>query len=144
MRKISEIPRPEMNSMPASTANSLPRAWVLAIFEKMRRRYLDLWTKKIGTSEAEIQAIADEWAEVLADLTPDDIRRGLDSWRSEYPPNACQFRNACQEPQRAPVAACHVVYKGLPILRPEDGLERLTGLRRAMAGSKETAERGEE
>lgn len=105
---------------------------MLAIFERMRLRYGDLWTSRIGTTRQEIEAMAAEWGRVLSHLRPEDIKRGLDSWDSEYPPNVMQFRRACQPPD--PVPAAHRRYAGLSILGPgrEEGLKRVAELREAL------------
>jgi hypothetical protein len=36
-----------------------------------------------------------EWGERLASLTGEQIKRGLDDWHGEWPPNVEQFRRAC-------------------------------------------------
>lgn len=36
-----------------------------------------------------------EWSRALADMTPDQIRRGLDSLRSEWPPTLPEFKALC-------------------------------------------------
>ena len=35
------------------------------------------------------------WAKELAGLTGEDIRRGLEAWQGDWPPNAKEFRKAC-------------------------------------------------
>ena len=36
-----------------------------------------------------------EWSRALADMTPEQIRRGLDNLRSDWPPTLPEFRALC-------------------------------------------------
>jgi len=36
-----------------------------------------------------------EWSRGLSGLTPEQIRRGIDGWESEWPPTLPEFRRAC-------------------------------------------------
>ena len=105
---------------------------MLALFEKFRLRYGDLWTSRIGTTREEIEAMAAEWARCLSSLNGDDLKRGLDTWCDQYPPNVMQFRKACQPPEPTPEA--HRRYVGLSILGPgrDEGLRRVAELREAL------------
>jgi len=66
--------------------------WVLAIFKKLQARYLHKWTSAIEGIEEEVMS---EWSQVLSGLTGEQVKRGLDSWDSEWPPTANEFKNVC-------------------------------------------------
>lgn len=36
-----------------------------------------------------------EWSQILAGLTPMQIKHGLDTWREDWPPSAPEFHDAC-------------------------------------------------
>lgn len=40
-----------------------------------------------------------EWAQGLAGMTGDDIKRGLDEWQGEWPPSLPEFVAACKGQQ---------------------------------------------
>lgn len=41
------------------------------------------------------QVAVSEWSQILAGLTPTQIKHGLDTWREDWPPSAPEFHNAC-------------------------------------------------
>lgn len=53
-----------------------------------------------------------EWAEVLGDLAPEEIRHGLDQWREVWPPDACEFLNACRPILGSPHLLVHEAVSG--------------------------------
>ncbi len=85
------------------TGTMLPEAWVAALFEKMRRRYGNLWTKNIGETPEDAAATMDEWREVLGGITGDQLKFALDTWDAEYPPSVMQFRTRCRSMERKPM-----------------------------------------
>jgi hypothetical protein len=100
----------------------MQRKWILGIFEKMRLRYDNLWTAKVGgDDEREAQRVMDEWAVVLADLTPERIRSGLellDAEAPQFPPGVMEFKQLCRQSPRRVV---HQRFKALPQPKAEKG-----------------------
>jgi hypothetical protein len=76
------------------------KTWISTIFEMLRRRYDAQWTAKAGGDDKiEARKIMDSWAEVLHDITPEEIRRGfelIDLQAPEHPPNVMQFKRMCR------------------------------------------------
>ena len=52
-----------------------------------------------------------EWYEELKHLSPADLRKGLNGYRGEYPPNLIQFYNACTEKPIGTPAPCYKTFK---------------------------------
>lgn len=70
----------------------LPNTWVAAIFDRLQARYGHKWVSAVdGIEETAIR----EWSMRLAGLTGRQIKRGLDSWSSDWPPSSEEFRGAC-------------------------------------------------
>ena len=58
----------------------------------MQARYGAKWTAGIeGIEEVAIV----EWGKGLADLTPEQIKRGLENWEGEWPPTLVEFKRTC-------------------------------------------------
>ncbi|MCP4342918.1 MAG: hypothetical protein GY799_29555 [Desulfobulbaceae bacterium] len=72
---------------------------------------MSLWTKNIGTEKTDIEAAIREWSEILGDVTGEEIKHGLDTWDSEYPPNVYQFRTTCMAMRRR---GSHKLFAALP------------------------------
>ena len=65
---------------------------VLAIFKKFNARYLSKF------SIAGIEKLAmNEWAEVLAGVTDEQIRHGMGRLPEEWPPTAMEFKKLCRQ-----------------------------------------------
>jgi hypothetical protein len=97
----------------------LKREWILGIFEKLRLRYDNLWTAKVGgNDERETQRVMDEWAIVLADLSPEQIRSGLellDAEAPQFPPGVMEFKQLCKKGSRQMKnKQLHRSFKALP------------------------------
>lgn len=60
-----------------------------------------------GTEEVAVR----EWANGLAGVTPQQIERGLSSWRELWPPTLYQFREAC-------VGSRHAAHRPFPKALP--------------------------
>ena len=73
------------------------------MFEKMRRRYGNLWTKNIGETPEDATATMDEWREVLGGVTGEQLKYALDTWDAEFPPSVMQFRTRCRSQERKPM-----------------------------------------
>lgn len=113
-----------------TTRNALSEDWVSAIFAKFRGRYGPQWTSRYA-SDKEYQIAKREWGEVLATMTGEQIRRGLEYWDDNHPPNAYEFRQACQEPKGY---AAHKPFRGLPKPKgdPEKAKVGMEALRQAL------------
>lgn len=74
--------------------------WIAKLFGKLHARYGRTWSSQWSTDELQRMAHA-EWSARLAGLTGEDIKRGLDTYRGEWPPTVEQFRNACLQTQDA-------------------------------------------
>ena len=84
-----------------------------------------------------------EWFNELQHLSPIQLRKGLDNYRGEYPPNLIQFYNACTQKPIGKPAPCYAMYRGesdrkslehidssvMPVSK-ERGNEWLAGIRR--------------
>ena len=114
----------------------LSEVWVLAIFKKFQARYLHKWTSAIDGIEAEAMS---EWSRVLAGLTGDQIKHGLDTWDGEWYPTAGEFRQACLGHQKNGFGLDYVpqMYREE---KPTDAKQLETDRTGHMTASKETVE----
>lgn len=95
------IPAEQSKSATSSTKSQdatsqrtvLPAHWVSALFKKLQARYGHKWTSSVEGIE---EIAVTEWGDVLSGLTGDDIKRGFDAWRGDWPPSATEFREACK------------------------------------------------
>lgn len=85
----------------------LKDSWVEAIRHKLHLRYGEAWVAQSDAFTEEELVV--DWAEVLAGMTGEQIKWGLDTWAGDYPPNATQFRNKCQtvDADKKPLNASH-------------------------------------
>ena len=85
---------------PATSSTSprpLPTAWIDRLFERMvgfyGARFADAWR---GT---DIDAVKRIWAQELAELTRDELKRGVDSLsQHQWPPTLPEFLKLCRPP----------------------------------------------
>lgn len=83
----------------SSTAlpNALPEAWAERIFQRMEDRYGSLWVDRYGAFPRE--RIKRAWAEDLADMSKDELARGVSACRdAKFPPTLPEFRALCRPP----------------------------------------------
>ena len=73
----------------------LPMLWVDSIFKKMHGIYLNKWTSQFHT-EQDVDIARGEWAEGLAGMSGDQIKKALDKCRKEFvwAPSIAEFRSA--------------------------------------------------
>ncbi|MEW6647826.1 MAG: hypothetical protein AB1450_11545 [Pseudomonadota bacterium] len=93
-----------------SSAPHLETRWVDALFAKLGARYGHKWISAFPSADA-IDLAKAEWGARLAGISGEEIRRGLDTWRNEWPPSVDEFRNACRP---ATIASHAPAPKALP------------------------------
>ena len=99
------------------------------LFLKFSARYGSRWTAQLD-DEALLRMTKHEWYEGLKHLKNADIKRGLDAWDGDFPPNLMEFKKACR---RAPY---HKPYsrKALPPpINRERGLKAIKQIREILA-----------
>lgn len=79
----------------AASSKALPLPWIERLFARLSglygSKFADLWRG------CYIESVKQTWAEGLADLTADEIRRGLNACMSrEWPPTLPEFRKLCR------------------------------------------------
>jgi len=72
----------------------LPESWTIKLFTKFQVIYGHKWLSVIDSDELYALAL-EEWSERLHGLTGDDIKHGLSSLTSEWPPSPHEFRDLC-------------------------------------------------
>lgn len=74
---------------------ALADEWVERIFQRMENFYLSLWKDRFGTIPRD--RVKQAWAEELAGYTAIEIKRGLDTCKTnKFPPSLPEFLNACR------------------------------------------------
>ena len=87
----------ELSGTSPESPCALPDRWVERIFQRMEDRFGDLWATRYGAFPRE--RVKQTWAEDLADLSPDEIARGMDRSKSaKFPPTLPEFRLMCRPP----------------------------------------------
>ena len=99
MQKISDLTAAVTNRETApndsltQSPTSLPATWTAALFAKLAARYGHRWSSCYPNDLAKIAMV--EWGSGLSGLSGEQIRHGLDSWKSDWPPSLPEFRRAC-------------------------------------------------
>ena len=70
------------------------------MFAKFALRYGAKWTSQFD--DEMWPAVQAEWLDILGNLELMDIKRGLDNWREDWPPNVMEFAKACKPPTETP------------------------------------------
>lgn len=112
--------------------------WTQALFRRLGHLYGQRWTSSLPTSEAEMSEMLATWAQGLAGLQAEDLRRGLaELVRREdpWPPSLPELRALCKQ---APAPACHRVFKALPAPKADPVLvaDALATIRRSIVSSR--------
>lgn len=70
----------------------LPKLWQTALFEKFKKTYRNKFMSKFANA-AEYQETMEEWGVALVDLSPDQIKRGIElSIKTlAWPPEIAEF-----------------------------------------------------
>ena len=116
----------------ATPSPTVPRSWGLAFCERMRTLFRESWTAKWSTP-ADFEQLLADYVAVLAKLTPEQIRTGLDACVGRtFPPNPSEFFGlATTTTQTAPA---HRPFKSLPKPPRDPALKeaRMADLRAAL------------
>ena len=124
----------EPSPSPTTTpAEPLPPTWKAAFSERMRSLFRQAWTSQWSTP-AEYERLLADYAAMLARLTPEQIRAGLDDCVGRtYPPNPSEFYGMATKTEPAPSAA-HKPFKALPRppRDPAKTAERFAAVRAAL------------
>lgn len=107
---VEKVQRNEPHGKRPTTRKSLSEDWVSAIFTTFRLRYTHQWTSRYPNKK-EYELAKREWGYVLFEMKGEQIRRGIEHWDDNHPPNAYEFRNACKEPKNY---AAHKPFRALP------------------------------
>ena len=102
MQQVAEIiknQQPDANTTQTSaqelgdsTTKQLPKLWQTALFERFTKIYRQKFSDQFACEEEQKESMQ-EWGEALADLTGQQIKRGLDECRSQksWPPSIAEF-----------------------------------------------------
>ncbi|MEN8251697.1 MAG: hypothetical protein ABFS32_22450 [Bacteroidota bacterium] len=77
-------------------------------------RYGNQWANQ-WDDERVLKMAKAEWYEELKHFDVDDIKRGLDTYRGEFPPNMIQFSEACKA-DPIPLPPCYQNWESEPSL----------------------------
>ncbi len=76
-------------------SSALPDAWIERIFQRMEDRYGALWADRYGAFPR--ARVMRSWAEDLADMSRDELTRGVAACRDrKFPPTLPEFRELCR------------------------------------------------
>ena len=107
---VTGKPSPSPTTTPTEL---LPPSWKAAFSERMRSLFRQAWTSQWSTP-AEYERLLADYTAMLARLTPEQIRTGLDACVGRtYPPNPSEFYGLAVA-KTAPTTAAHQPYKALP------------------------------
>lgn len=82
----------------------LPLSWVERMFAKFEDRFGTLWHQRYAGIP--MPRVMQTWADDLADLSPEQIKRGVDSTRAlKFPPTLPEFRDLCLQSDIEPQVA---------------------------------------
>ena len=80
------------------STDAVPAAWIETLFRRLREIYGPRWTAQLPDTEAALASMQHTWAEGLAGLPGEALRRGLAECvrRGEpWPPSLPEFRALC-------------------------------------------------
>lgn len=64
------------------------------LFAKFAARYGSRWTSQWSDSDL-LRIARHEWYATLKNMKLGDIKRGLDQWHEDWPPNVVEFKKTC-------------------------------------------------
>ncbi len=140
MRHVHDQLQSATGSAPPSPTSTperpLPPSWQAAFSERMRSLFRQAWTSQWSTP-AEYERLLGDYAAMLAKLSPEEIRAGLDACVGRtYPPNPSEFFGMAKTATKA-VPAAHQPYKRLPRPAPDPAVasQRFATIRAALHGA---------
>lgn len=87
----------ELSGTSQEKLSALPDRWIERLFQRMEDRFGDLWANRYGSFPRE--RVKRTWAEDLADMTPEEVARGVDASKAcKFPPTLPEFRSLCRPP----------------------------------------------
>lgn len=106
---------------------------IVRLFAKLYARYGGQWESQ-WRDENILKLAHAEWYEELKHFKVGDIKRGLDTYRGDFPPNLMQFSKACKKPT---TCAAHKELKQIAPMRvsKEHARENLSRLKKAINGA---------
>lgn len=88
-------PKTDLKAVSTVNSSALSDAWIERIFQRMEDRYGSFWVDRYGAFPR--SRVMRTWAEDLADMTRDEISRGVSACRdSKFPPTLPEFRQLCR------------------------------------------------
>lgn len=88
---------------------ALPAAWVAKLIQKMKVMYGTKFTQQWAGIDPLV--LQEEWAEMLAGYTGEELSRGLDACRTRtFPPTLPEFMTLCRPPVQADAAFHEAVH----------------------------------
>lgn len=102
------------------------------LFVKFHARYGGKWTSQYPPDL--LPAMREEWLDALNTMTAEDIKRGLDTWQEDWPPNIVEFKKACT---KKTTRAAHREYKSLqhPVCSKETAQKNIAKLKEILHAS---------
>jgi hypothetical protein len=73
----------------------LPPKWGAEIFAKLQARYGHKMSSSYPAGKVLDLAI-EEWCKALAGFGGEEIKRGLESWKGDWPPSLIEFKQSCR------------------------------------------------
>lgn len=85
----------EQSATSPAKLSALPDHWVERLFQRMEDRYGSMWADRYGAFPRE--RVKRSWAEDLADISRDELTRGVSACRDrKFPPTLPEFRELCR------------------------------------------------
>ncbi len=105
---------------------------IVRLFAKLYARYGNQWSSQ-WDNERILKLAHSEWYEELKHYYLEDIKRGLDAYRGDFPPNLMQFSKACKKPT---ISLAHQEYVQIEPMKvtPEKAKENIKRLKEAIKG----------
>ncbi len=105
---------------------------IVRLFAKLYARYGNQWSSQ-WDNERILKLAHAEWYEELKHYYLEDIKRGLEVYRGDFPPNLMQFSKACKKPT---ISLAHQEYVQIAPMKitPEKAKENIKRLKDAISG----------
>lgn len=127
----ASIARPSPTSSPASMSLPPPNDGLLEkLFRAMKAEFGGRWSSQSATP-ADMAALKTEWWARIHDLTPAQIRRGMEAMtvgQDAFPPGPRAFRRLCLAGEEMTRRGIHALYLPAPPRAPMDRATVVAGL----------------